>query len=73
MAHVRAAAISGGGVLCASGIRAWARRHDVDLAAFARDGMPLWHVETIDDAFARRVAAVARAELAVSGQERADG
>lgn len=62
IAHARAARIAGSSVLCAPGIRLWAKRHGVDLRQFAREGMPIEEVERIGDAFALRVAAIARAE-----------
>lgn len=64
IAHARAARIAGAGVLCAPGIRLWAKRHGIDVRAFTRDGLPVEQVERIDDAFAQRAAAIARAEAA---------
>lgn len=64
MRHARAARLDGGGVTCAPGITAWAQRHDVDLRQLAREGLPIEEVERIDDAFAQRAAAIARAEAA---------
>lgn len=61
LAHARAASL-GNGVMCAAGIRAWCERHRVDLRAFSRDGLPISQVDAIDDAFAQRAAAIARAE-----------
>jgi len=58
--HVRAAKMVGVGVLCAEGIRAWCARHGVDYHALIREGMPIEQAEAIDDAFARRVCAIAR-------------
>ena len=62
--HVRAARLAGAGVLCAPGIHAWARRHGVDLRRLSRGGIPVEEADRIDDEFARRVAAIARAEAA---------
>jgi hypothetical protein len=62
MRHARAASISGAGVLCADGIRGWCARHDIDLRQFVRNGIPVEQLEGIDDAFAARMAAVARQE-----------
>lgn len=63
MRHVRAARLDGRrGVSCAPGIRAWCARHQIDLAEFARHGMPLEQGELINDAFAQRACAIARAE-----------
>ncbi|MBS0599529.1 MAG: hypothetical protein JSR92_19905 [Proteobacteria bacterium] len=54
--HVRQAA------LCMRGARAWFAAHGLDWSAFVRNGLPLATVEGIDDAFAARVAALARQE-----------
>lgn len=62
MAHARAARLAGVRVLCAPGIRAWCDRHGVDLHRLASEGLPIEQVEAIDDAFAQRAAAMARAE-----------
>lgn len=62
MRHARAASIDGAGVLCADGIRGWCARHGIDLRQFVRYGMPVEQLERIDDAFAARVAALARQE-----------
>jgi hypothetical protein len=64
LAHARRAALAGERVLCATGIRAWCARYDVDLRALAHGGLPVAQVEAIPDAFAQRVAALARAEAA---------
>lgn len=61
MEHVRAAGVPGARVLCAPGIRLWAQRHDIDVRRFCREGMPIEDVERLGDAFALRVAAIARA------------
>ena len=37
---------------CARGMRAFAQRHDIDLRAFARDGIPAATLEATGDAFA---------------------
>lgn len=60
--HARAARLVGERVLCAPGIRLWAKRHGVDLRQFAREGMPVEDVERIGDAFALRAAGIARAQ-----------
>lgn len=62
MQHVRAAKLGGTGKLCAPSIRMWCERHGVDLRALAEDGLPIAEAEQIDDAFAQRVCAIARAE-----------
>jgi hypothetical protein len=62
MEHARAAKLAGAGVTCASGIRAWCERHGIDLHQVAAEGLPVEQVEAIDDAFAQRAAALARAE-----------
>lgn len=72
MAHARAARLDGRGVSCAPGIRTWCQRHHVDLHDFAAHGMPIEQAEAIDDAFARRAVALARAEAAI-GMEQAHG
>lgn len=60
--HVRRAGAIEGRVLCAPGLWVWARRHGLDLRQAAREGVELAVVESMDDAFARRVAALARRE-----------
>lgn len=62
IAHVRRAGATEGRVLCAPGLWAWARRQGLDLRQAAREGVPLQVVEQMDDAFAQRVAALARRE-----------
>lgn len=62
MRHARMARLDGKPVTCAPGIRAWCDQHGVDLYRFAHEGMPVEQVEAIDDAFAQRAAALARAE-----------
>lgn len=64
MRHARAAKIAGAGVLCAPGIRPWFDVHGLDYRAFVRQGLPIAQVEALDDAFAQRAAAIARAEHA---------
>lgn len=64
MAHVRAASVSGAGVLCAPGIRTWCSTRGVDLHRLAREGLPVELFEALPDAFARRAAAIARQEAA---------
>lgn len=60
--HARAAKLGGPGFLCAYGIRGWCRRHGIDLGDFLDNGLPIERLESIDDAYARRVVAIARAE-----------
>lgn len=67
MQHVRAAKLGGVGVLCANGVRDWCVRHNVDLRQLAEEGIPIAQGEAIDDAFAQRVVAIARAEAEASG------
>lgn len=62
--HARAARLDGRGAACAPGIRAWCQRHGVDLRGFLRDGMSIEEARRIDDAFARRVVALALQEAA---------
>lgn len=62
MRHARACCYPDRGVMCAPGVRAWFARHDMDYRQFLRHGIPLSEAETIDDEFARRVVALARAE-----------
>jgi hypothetical protein len=62
--HARAAKLAGAGVTCAPGIRIWCQRHGVDLHQLAGEGLPVEQVEAIDDAYAQRAAALARAEAA---------
>lgn len=61
--HVRAARPDGPRRACASGIRAWARRHGVDLRRLSQ-GIPVEEAERLDDAYAQRVVALARKEAA---------
>lgn len=63
MRHARAARLDGKPITCAAGIRAWCDLHGVDLHKLAHDGLPVEQVEAIDDAFAQRAAALARAEV----------
>lgn len=69
MKHVRAARLDGAGIACASGARAWANRHGIDVRDFLEHGMPLEQAEALAkvDAFAERIVALAKAE-----QERGD-
>lgn len=60
--HARQAKLGGKGVLCAPSIRAWCERYHVDLRALAHGGLPIGQVEAIDDAYAQRAAAIARAQ-----------
>jgi hypothetical protein len=65
MAHVRAAKLGGQGVLCAPSIRAWCERYGVDLRQLTEHGLTIAKVETIDDAYAQRVVALAREQSAI--------
>lgn len=60
--HARAAKLGGPGTLCAYGIRGWCDRHGIHLGDFLDNGLPIETLEAIDDAYARRVVAIARAE-----------
>lgn len=60
IAHARAARLDGARITCARGIRAWAQRHGIDMRVALRDGVPVEVLDRINDAFARRVAAIAR-------------
>jgi hypothetical protein len=64
MKHVRAVRLGGQTVSCAPGIRAWCDRHGIDLRQFTAHGLPVEQVEAIDDAYAQRAAALARAQAA---------
>lgn len=64
MRHARAARLDGKPVTCAPGVRSWCAQHGVDLHALATEGLPIEQVEAIDDAFAQRVAQIARQEAA---------
>lgn len=57
MAHVRAAG------LCSRGARLFAARYEKDWARFLREGIPAAELEATGDAFALRVAGIARAEV----------
>ncbi len=49
--------------LCGPGVPVWHARFDRDLLhRFCREGLPVELLESMDDAFAQRVAAVARKE-----------
>ena len=71
MRHARTARLDGKPITCAPGIRAWCDRHGVNLYKLAHEGLPIEQVEAIDDAFAQRAAALARAEAdeVTRGQE----
>ncbi|HEL4274182.1 TPA: hypothetical protein UM673_000258 [Stenotrophomonas maltophilia] len=61
--HARAAKLGEqSGVLCAAGIRTWMGRHGLNLRQFLDEGLPVEQFEALDDAFARRLAAIAREE-----------
>ncbi len=62
MRHARAVCQPGQGVSCASGIRAWFAKHDLDFRQFLTAGIPISEVEAIDDYFTRRICAIARQE-----------
>lgn len=51
-----------GAGLCAKGTRGWARSNNVDLRDFLKNGMVESKVEALNDAFANRVLAHARAQ-----------
>ncbi|ULU26585.1 hypothetical protein [Dyella terrae] len=63
MRHARAASLSGQKALCAPGVRAWCQHHGIDLHQFVEQGLPIDVFEQLDDAFARRMVAIARAEV----------
>ena len=51
--------------LCATGTRAWAARFDRErLRTFCREGLPVEWFESLNDAFADRLATIARTEVA---------
>ncbi|MGS7873597.1 hypothetical protein [Stenotrophomonas forensis] len=61
--HARAAKLGEhSGVLCAAGIRTWMDRHGLNLRQFLDEGLPVTQFEVLDDAFAQRLAAIARQE-----------
>ncbi|WP_239522894.1 hypothetical protein [Stenotrophomonas maltophilia] len=61
--HARAAKLGEhSGVLCAAGIRSWMDRHELNLRQFLDEGLPVEQFEALDDAFAQRLAAIAREE-----------
>ncbi|HGM5883947.1 hypothetical protein [Stenotrophomonas forensis] len=61
--HARAAKLGEhSGVLCAAGIRTWMDRHGLNLRQFLDEGLPVAQFEVLDDAFAQRLAAIARQE-----------
>lgn len=61
--HARAAKLGEhSGVLCAAGIRTWMDRHGLDLRRFLDKGLPVEQFEALDDAFAQRLAVIAREE-----------
>lgn len=63
--HVRAVDPTGG-PLCAPGIRAWCRQHDIDLRALCEEGIATAaHPHLHDDPFVARAIAIARAEAAL--------
>jgi hypothetical protein len=45
---------------CSSGARVWLKHHGIDVLEFVRDGVPVERLEQTCDAFALRVAAIAR-------------
>lgn len=70
--HARLAKIGGPGVLCAYGIRGWCSRHGINLQEFLDGGVPIEQLEAINDAYAQRVVAIARAEASagnIDGKE----
>jgi len=71
IAHARKASLSRtSNRLCAPGIYAWARRHGIDIGVFAREGVPVEVFDAIGDAFALRMAAIAREDQeATRGRE----
>ena len=54
--------------VCKSGIRAWAAQHNIDLRAFAANGVPGEDALRIGDAFALRLLEIARKEAADNGR-----
>lgn len=64
LCHARAASLSGVGVICAPGIRAWFARYGLDYRAFLEHGLPIGLLEATGDAFALRACAIARREAA---------
>lgn len=61
--HARAAKLGEqAGVLCAAGIRTWMERHGLNLRQFLDEGLPVEQFEALDDAFAQRLAGIAREE-----------
>lgn len=62
LAHARAAKLDGVGVLCASGIREWCRRHEIDLHEAVTTGIPASRLRALDCPFADRAIAIAEQE-----------
>lgn len=62
LAHARAAKLDGVGVLCASGIREWCRRHGIELHEAADPGIPASRLRALGCPFADRAIAIAIAE-----------
>lgn len=56
MRHVRAAG------MCSRGARAFAQRHDLDMARFLRDGIPAEQLEATGDAMAIKLVEIARGQ-----------
>jgi hypothetical protein len=54
-------------MLCTRGMRAWLTHHGLSVSDFISNGLPVEQLEAIDDYFARRVAARARADAAAEG------
>lgn len=64
-AHARIARLDRGSKpLCTPGIRTWMERYGLDLDTFLEHGLPVEQFDRIDDAFAQRLAAIAREEAA---------
>lgn len=61
--HIRAARVAHGG-FCASGIRRWCERHQIDYRKLLQEGLPVEHIESRapGDHFAQQVIAFARGE-----------
>lgn len=63
MRHVRRAG------LCSTGVVAWYAQHDRErLRTFCREGLPVEWFEAQGDAFAAKVAAIARSEANANGR-----
>lgn len=64
MAHCRQIMRPNGKGLCARGMRAFAKRHDIDYLKFVQEGIDAEVLEATNNAFAQKAVEIARAEEA---------